>query len=98
MARKKPGTLTEVQEESLPSRLTSSEKAHPEMVVADFFNFATLAQARASLSSWLSASLQVPGDDQFEYIHLWQQLERLIEANWLLNEQRSDKESVEETA
>ncbi|WP_118976169.1 hypothetical protein [Taibaiella koreensis] len=68
------------------SCLTELEQQHPQRVLADFFGLSTIDEVRAGLRNWLFASLKANNGEQFTYIHLWQQLERLVEANWLLNQ------------
>ena len=84
-------TYQKTQDQNQVSRLTDLEKAHPENVLEDFFDFATVTEARACLGEWLLASLHARDGAQFNYIHLWQQLERLIEANWLMFQDQKHK-------
>ncbi|WP_118950330.1 hypothetical protein [Taibaiella helva] len=79
--------FADLEKERNSSRLTELERKDPQRVLADFFSLSTLEDIRSGLCSWLLASFKANNGDQFAYIHLWQQLERLLEASWLLNQQ-----------
>lgn len=68
----------------LPFHLLPEEETHPTLVLDAFFDFASVHDARTLLGEWLLASLAAQDGRQPEYIHLYQQIERLLEACWLL--------------
>lgn len=89
-------TYPELGNEDQASCLTSLEKERPERVLSDFFELATVEDVRNGLRKWLFASFQANDGEQFTYIHLWQQLERLIEAGWLLHQRDMEDKPAEE--
>lgn len=66
--------------------LSSEELQAPQLVITDFFDFASLTEARACLGEWLLASFEAQDGQEQNYIHLFRQLERLLEASWLLHQ------------
>lgn len=77
-------TLSAEQLLSLP-HLSREELCHPQLVLADFFDFASLTEAKACLVEWLLASFEANDGYEQNYIHLFRRLERLLEACWLLH-------------
>lgn len=74
-----------------PCFLTPEEMNEPREVIARFFEYAHLSDLRAQLWNWLSAT--VSGDfisdlkshERSEIMYLYNQLQKLIEANFILN-------------
>jgi hypothetical protein len=86
-------TLSTEQLQSL-QHLSSEELHCPQLVMADFFDFASLTEARACLVEWLLASFEAQDGHEQNYIHLFRQLERLLEANWLIHRQQAPQSSM----
>lgn len=78
--------LPAVQAALLP-HLSPEELSCPQIVLDDFFDFASVTEARACLVEWLLASFETNDGAKADYIHLFRQLERLVEASWLLHQQ-----------
>lgn len=78
-----------------PLRLTIQEIKHPLLVLNAFFDFCSLPQARSRLQDWLFASFY-QDEDQFTYFK--DQIERLVEASWLIFEDKSDKQAIRHPA
>lgn len=83
-------TLSAEQLQALP-HLSSEELHRPQLVLSDFFDFASLSEAKACLVEWLLASFEAQDGHEQNYIHLFRQLERLLEASWLLHLQNNDR-------
>lgn len=69
--------------------LNAFEVNHPQTVLAAFFDFATAPEARHCLAEWLAASFYAQDNRQADYIHLYQELVKLVEACWLLHHSRA---------
>ncbi len=78
------------QQLQLLQHLSSEEHQAPHLVIAAFFDFASLTEARACLAEWLLASFEAQDGHEQNYIHLFRQLERLLEASWLLHRQQTE--------
>ena len=67
--------------------LSPDERAHPDKVLDTFFDFATVAEAKACLDAWLLAAFRAQDGEELNYLHLYRHLSRLVEASWLLHRQ-----------
>lgn len=79
-----------------PRGLTIEETEHPEMVIEELFQYASLPQMRWQL--WEAAKTLIAGDfnqlktrERSGLIDFYEQLERLIEVTSILREQRKMK-------
>lgn len=70
----------------LPFHLKPEEEARPLLVLQAFFDFASVYEARKLLGEWLIAALAAEDGRQLDYIHLYHEVERLLEACWLLHD------------
>lgn len=78
----------------LPLHHKPEEEAQPLLVLDAFFDFASIHEARKLLSEWLIAALAVQDGCQLDYIHLYHEVERLLEACWLLCDSFHDEEQA----
>lgn len=82
-----------------PRGLTIEETEKPENVIQELFEYANLPQLRWQL--WEAAKTLVAGDfhhlksrERSSLIHFYEQLERLIEASYLMHERIKLKNSA----
>jgi hypothetical protein len=69
-----------------PFRLTVPEIQNPYIVLDNFFDAYSLTQVRACLRKWLSSVVRTDEVPALDYICLHDQVERLIEAAWVLHQ------------
>lgn len=81
-------------------KLTTEEISNPHMVLQDLFSFSHLPELREML--WKSLKANITGNypkhltnwERNEVVHLFEQLERLLEAAHLINECRKQSEDT----
>jgi hypothetical protein len=70
---------------SNPLRLTASEMKNPPSVISFFFECYDLPTIRACLKEWLEDALSGTGNNAGEHIYTYNDVEKLVEAAYLLN-------------
>jgi len=78
-----------------PLRLTNEEIANPRSVLQDFFWYYGLTDIRQDLKAILNDALQIGDADAATHVHLHDNLEKLIEAAWLIHN-HTDREAKSE--
>jgi hypothetical protein len=74
--------------------LSPEEIANPQIVLRDFFEFANLPEAHRMMWEWFRTTVtgnyteQLDSTDRANIVVIFEQLEKLVEAAYLLNEQR----------
>jgi hypothetical protein len=74
--------------------LSPEEIANPQIVLRDFFDFANLPEARRMMWEWFRTTVtanyaeELDSADRANIVVIFEQLEKLVEAAYLLNEQR----------
>jgi hypothetical protein len=71
---------------SQPFRLTLPEMQNPYTILEEFFDAYNLTQIRVLFREWLSNVIRTDEAPALNYISLHDQLERLIEAAWILHQ------------
>lgn len=75
-----------------PLKLSVSEMACPEFVITNFFERFNLLDARLELNRWLSFTLIDTSVHASGVVYLFGEIEKLIEADFLINQSNHDKE------
>jgi hypothetical protein len=60
----------------------------PMGVLSHYFQFYALTGIRTTLDKWLVESLRADQEDAAEYVEFAQNLQKLVEAAWLINQQQ----------
>jgi hypothetical protein len=74
--------------------LSPEEIANPQSVLHDFFDFANLPEARRMMWDWFRTTVtgnyskELDSSDRANIVIIFEQLEKLVEAAYLINEQR----------
>lgn len=72
-----------------PLRLTAWQIKHPEEVFDDFFTSYTLPDARICLKEWLNDALVGEDMNALDTIALYDDIEKLVEAAWIILQQNN---------
>ena len=75
-----------------PLRLTIAEMKEPLKVISDFFDFYDIQQFRFDFKEMLHASFHSTGGRDAHFVHLYDLIEKLVEANWLIFQDRHHRE------
>src|SRR4030095_11345238 len=67
-----------------PLRLTTPEMQNPNIVLKDFFSAYHLTDIRECLTEWLYSAIRTDEVPAMNYVYLHDNIERLVEAAWLL--------------
>ncbi|UPK70956.1 HEPN domain-containing protein [Chitinophaga filiformis] len=67
-----------------PFRLTCNEINNPRHILKEFFTWYTLSDIRLCLKEWLTDALRAEDVEALEYVTLHDNIEKLIEAAWLI--------------
>lgn len=77
--------------------LTEEEMADPYLVIDELFDFADLADARELLWDWLKTTVtgsyhkQLTSTERSALITMFEKIEKLLEAAYVLHERKTDK-------
>jgi len=71
-----------------PLTLSKLEMAAPMDILSNYFQFYALTGIRTTLNKWLIESLRADQEDAAEYLEMCQNLIKLVEAAWLINQQQ----------
>jgi len=74
-------------------RLTIGEMQQPHLILKEFFSAYHLTDIRECLKEWLSAALRKDDVVSIDYLYLHDSIERLIEAAWILNSKKKERQS-----
>jgi hypothetical protein len=72
-----------------PFRLTATEMQNPHVVLKDFFSAYHLTDIRECLTEWLYSAFHKDEVPAINYVYLHDNIERLIEAAWLLHNKKT---------
>lgn len=67
-----------------PFRLTCNEINNPHHILKEFFTWYTLSDIRLCLKEWLTDALRAEDVEALEYVTLHDNIEKLIEAAWVI--------------
>lgn len=67
-----------------PFRLTCDEINNPRHILKEFFTWYTLSDIRLCLKEWLTDALRAEDVEALEYVTLHDNIEKLIEASWVI--------------
>ena len=76
-----------------PLRLSIPEMENPYLVLKEFFECYHLTDIRGCLKEWLNEVLRPDEILQMDYVHVYDQVEKLIEAAWLLHTRQCKKKN-----
>ena len=82
---------------SQPLRLTAAEIENPRQVFEEFFQCYHLPDIRTCLNNWLQDALGKESVDNKQHYETHQQVEKLVEAAWLVNRKSRNIEAIEPT-
>jgi len=74
-----------------PLRLSVEEIESPHSVVSEFFGWYTLPEIRVCLKQWLDNSLDDNNPASVEHVTLYDNIEKLVEAAWLINKKEQSE-------